>query len=339
MSNRHLSRSIALQALFEWDFCVSLEGSPVEALAKAVAVEDAKKKSAKTSDKKMAKKTEEASGKKRTGEDISAIIKRDIAEFAPGMSDPSFVETLIKGVVAKKTEIDDIIVKAAPEWPLDKISIVDRNVLRIGLYELIFSDRDEVPAKVAINEAIELAKNFGGENSGKFVNGVLGAVYKELGEPGKDAEPRKKKPAEVPYEKMLIQNLGGAVVYAKDGKEIYMAFVHDVFGHWTLSKGKIPEGDVRVGTVNKVKEEIGLDVEITDDLGSNEYIANDPEKGKIRKQVHYFLAKSKYTDLNLAKKPGLDDAKWFKLADILELNFYDDILPIVTKAVTLVANR
>jgi N utilization substance protein B len=329
MSNRHLSRSIALQALFEWDFCASLEG----------AVEATNKKPAKASDKKTTKKTEVVPSKKRTGEDISAIIKRDIQEFAPGMSDSVFVESLIKGVVAKKPEIDTIIEKAAPEWPLDKISIVDRNVLRIGLYELIFSDRDEVPAKVAINEAIELAKNFGGENSGKFVNGVLGAVYKELGEPGKDAEPRKKKPAEVPYEKMLIQNLGGAVVYAKDGKEIYMAFVHDVFGHWTLSKGKIPEGDVRVGTVNKVKEEIGLDVEITDDLGSNEYIANDPEKGKIRKQVHYFLAKSKYTDLNLAKKPGLDDAKWFKLADILELNFYDDILPIVTKAVTLVANR
>lgn len=329
MSNRHLSRSIALQALFEWDFCAYLEG----------AVEAKNKKLTKTGPKKTTKRSESTVEKKRTGEDISAIIARDIAEFAPGMSDQTFVESLIKGVVAKKPEIDTIIEKAAPEWPLDKISIVDRNVLRIGLYELIFSDRDEVPAKVAINEAIELAKNFGGENSGKFVNGVLGAVYKELGEPGKDAEPRKKKPAEVPYEKMLIQNLGGAVVYAKDGKEIYMAFVHDIFGHWTLSKGKIPEGDVRVGTVNKVKEEIGLNVEITDDLGSNEYIANDPEKGKIRKQVHYFLAKSKYTDLALAKKPGLDDAKWFKLADILELNFYDDILPIVTKAVTLVANR
>jgi N utilization substance protein B len=344
MSNRHLSRSIALQALFEWDFCASLEGA-IEGAEKRDKENKVAKDGEKTvkkgekSSMKYPKNTEATPSKKRTGEDISAIIKRDILEFAPGMSDPSFVETLIKGVVAKKTEIDDIIVKAAPEWPLDKISIVDRNVLRIGLYELIFSDRDEVPAKVAINEAIELAKNFGGENSGKFVNGVLGAVYKELGEPGKDAEPRKKKPADVPYEKMLIQNLGGAVVYAQDGKEIYMAFVHDIFGHWTLSKGKIPEGDVRIGTVNKVKEEIGLDVEITDDLGSNEYIANDPEKGKIRKQVHYFLAKSKYTDLALAKKPGLDDAKWFKLADILELNFYDDILPIVTKAVTIVANR
>ena len=326
MSNRHLSRSIALQALFEWDFCASLEGAIKEAAEAKVAGKKATKTSAKAAE-------------KTVHGDISTIINRDIKEFAPGMGDSAFVEALIKGVVAKKQDIDSIIEKAAPEWPLDKISIVDRNVLRIGLYELIFSDRSEVPAKVAINEAIELAKSFGGENSGKFVNGVLGAVYKELGEPGKEAEPRKKKLEEVPYEKMLIQNLGGAVVYAKDGNEVYMAFVHDVFGHWTLSKGKIPEGDVRVGTVNKVKEEIGLDVEITDDLGSNEYIANDPEKGKIRKQVHYFLAKSKYTDLQLAKKPGLDDAKWFKLADILELNFYDDILPIVTKAVTLVASR
>jgi len=334
MSNRHLSRSIALQALFEWDFRSTLEGAENDAKAAISAEGNEAGKPAKKTAKKAA-----ASGSKKSGDDLSAIVIRDIKEFAPGMTDSAFVETLIKGVVAKKTEIDDIIVKAAPEWPLDKISIVDRNVLRIGLYELIFSDRGEVPAKVAINESIELAKNFGGENSGKFVNGVLGAVYKELGEPGKDAEPRKKKPADVPYEQMIIQNLGGAVVWAKDGNEIYMAFVHDIFGHWTLSKGKIPEGDVRQGTVNKVKEEIGLDVEITDDLGSNEYIANDPEKGKIRKQVHYFLAKSDYTDLHLAQKPGLDDAKWFKLADILELNFYDDILPIVTKAVTLVANR
>src|SRR6185436_9106577 len=123
--------------------------------------------------------------------------------------------------------------KAAPDWPLDKISPVDRNVLRVGLYELLFADREEVPAKVAINEAIELAKTFGGETSGRFVNGVLGAVYKEMGEPGKDAAPSKKKKAgDVPYEKMLIQHLGGAVVYARHDNVIYMAFVHDIFGHW-----------------------------------------------------------------------------------------------------------
>ena len=77
-------------------------------------------------------------------------------------------------------EIDDIIVKAAPEWPLEQITIVDRNVLRLGLFELIYENKEEVPPKVAINEAIELAKSFGGESSGKFINGVLGTVYNEL---------------------------------------------------------------------------------------------------------------------------------------------------------------
>lgn len=293
MANRHLSRSIVLQTLFEWDF------------------------------------------RGQNDKEIKDIVNRDAKEFAPGVNDVSFIEELTSNVLSKRPDLDKIITKAAPDWPLDKISVVDRNVLRIGLYELLFADRDEVPAKVAINEAIELAKNFGGENSGKFVNGVLGSVYKELGEPGKDATPKKKKKIEdIPYEQMPIQNLGGAVVFAKDGDDIYLAFVHDVFGHWTLSKGKIPNGvDIKEGTVAKVKEEMGLDVKIVLDLGNNEYIASDPELGKLRKQVHYFLAESKYSDITLAKKPGLDDGKWFKLADILELNFYNDILPIVTKSI------
>ena len=295
MANRHLSRSVVLQSLFEWDF----RGDHSDA-------------------------------------EVTAIVSRNAKEFAPGLADVSFIETLLKGILAKREDIDQIIVKAAPEWPLDKISPVDRNVLRLGLYELLFSDRAEVPAKVAINESIELAKTFGGDTSGRFVNGVLGAVYKELGEPGKDALPAKKKKVEVPYEQMLIQHLGGAVVYAYNGDEILLAFVHDVFGHWTLSKGKIPEGvSPDQGTVNKVKEEIGLDVKIKADLGQNEYIANDPELGKIRKQVHYYMAEATFGELTLADKPGLDDAKWFKLGDILELNFYNDILPIVTKAVTI----
>ena len=296
MANRHLSRSIVLQSLFEWD-C-----------------------------------------RGQHDDEISDIIARNSEEFAPGLSDISFTETLMKGILAKKADIDDIITKAAPEWPLDKISPVDRNVLRLGLYELLFSDREEVPAKVAINESIELAKTFGGDTSGRFVNGVLGAVYKELGEPGKDALPAKKKRVDVPYEQMPIQHLGGAVVYSRNGSEILLAFVHDVFGHWTLSKGKIPEGVLPTdGTVNKVKEEIGLDVKIQADLGQNEYIANDPELGKIRKQVHYYMAEAQFGPLTLAKKPGLVDAKWFTLSDILELNFYNDILPIVTQAVTILS--
>ena len=298
MANRHLSRSVALQTLFEWDF------------------------------------------RNYDKVNIKGTISRIAEEFAPGMGDLHFIEELTQNILSKKEDLDKIIEKAAPDWPLNKISIVDRNVLRIGLYELLFSDRKEVPAKVAINEAIELAKSFGGENSGKFINGVLGSVYKELGEPGKDSSPKKKKRIEdIPYDEMPIQNLGGAVVYAKDGKDIYMAFVHDIFGHWTLSKGKIPQGDIREGTVNKVKEEMGLDVVIKDDLGNNEYIASDPELGKIRKQVHYFLAESNFVDIKLAEKPGLDDGKWFRLADISELNFYNDIVPVVTKAITILSSQ
>jgi N utilization substance protein B len=77
-------------------------------------------------------------------------------------------------------EIDKIIEKAAPEWPITQIAIIDRNVLRIGLYELLYANKEEVPPKVAINEAIELAKTFSGSTSGKFVNGVLGTVFKQL---------------------------------------------------------------------------------------------------------------------------------------------------------------
>ena len=85
--------------------------------------------------------------------------------------------------------MDEIITVSAPEWPIEKLPMVDRNVLRIGLFELLYADRNEVPPRVAINEAIELAKNYGGINSGKFINGVLGTVYREIGEPDKKNEP------------------------------------------------------------------------------------------------------------------------------------------------------
>jgi ADP-ribose pyrophosphatase YjhB (NUDIX family) len=190
---------------------------------------------------------------------------------------------------------------------------------------------------VAINEAIELAKSFGGDTSGKFVNGVLGAVYKEMGEPGKDeVSTKKKNNKDIPDSELPVENLGGAVVYAIEKKKIYLAFVHDVFGHWTLSKGKLEAGeDVKDGTIREIKEEVGLTITIKDDLGSNEYIAFHPEKGKLKKKVHYFLAESKYEPITLESSGGLTDAKWFEASEIADLNFYDDILPIVTKGVTM----
>lgn len=271
---------------------------------------------------------------------IEPILERNVEEFAPGMGDATFIRDLALRILSKRKDIDTIIEKAAPEWPIEKISIVDRNVLRIGLYELLFSERNEVPAKVAINEAIELGKTFGGENSGKFINGVLGAVYKEIGEPGKDETTIKKKKQKVDMSALPIVRMIGAVIYAKEGNEIYMALVHDIFGRWTLSKGRLTESEDDVaGVLRKVKDETGLDVTPTIPLGSNEYVANDPERGKVRKQVNYYLAEARYQELKLGESGGLDDVQWFKLSDIVDLNMYDDILPIFTKAINILLGK
>ncbi len=138
MASRHLSRSIVMQSLYEWDFYGAKPGA------------------------------------------LDAVVERNIRDFGPGLEDLEFSRSLAKGVVSHLADIDAIIEKAAPEWPIAQIPLVDKNVLRLGLFELLYANKEEVPPKVAINEAIELAKSFSGTISGKFVNGVLGTVYKQL---------------------------------------------------------------------------------------------------------------------------------------------------------------
>lgn len=135
MANRHLSRTVAMQTLFEWDFNAQQQS-------------------------------------------VDDLVQLNLEQFAPGMEDHAFVKSLVQGVIEHLADIDGIITATAPEWPIEQISSVDRSVLRLGIYELEFLK--EVPPKVAINEAVELAKTFGGETSGKFVNGVLGTLYKKL---------------------------------------------------------------------------------------------------------------------------------------------------------------
>ena len=148
MASRHLARSIAMQSLYEWDFYGQKEGA------------------------------------------LESITERNINEFGQGLQDVNkqFVRNLVQGVLEHLSQLNTIIEKAAPEWPLNQITLVDRNVLRLGLFELLYENKDEVPPKVAINEAIELAKNFSGESSGRFVNGVLGTVYRELEQTQKEPE-------------------------------------------------------------------------------------------------------------------------------------------------------
>ena len=137
MASRHLSRSIVLQSLYEWDF---YNKKPV----------------------------------------LKDIVERNIKDFGPGLEELDFIWQLIDGIKKHLTELDIIIEKAAPEWPIAQIAMIDRNVLRIGLFELLHADKEQVPPKVAINEAIELAKTFAGQTSGKFIIGVLGTIYKQI---------------------------------------------------------------------------------------------------------------------------------------------------------------
>ncbi|NCQ53930.1 transcription antitermination factor NusB [Candidatus Saccharibacteria bacterium CG11_big_fil_rev_8_21_14_0_20_41_19] len=139
-SNRHLGRIVALQTLYEYEFRV--ESADASA-------------------------------------DVDEILDRNLARYETAIDDKGFVDTLVKGVLADQADLDAKIQPIAPDWPIDQIARIDRNILRIGLYELL-SQAAVIPPKVAINEAVELAKAFGSDNSSKFINGVLGTAFRTL---------------------------------------------------------------------------------------------------------------------------------------------------------------
>ncbi|OGF69184.1 transcription antitermination factor NusB [Candidatus Giovannonibacteria bacterium RIFCSPLOWO2_02_FULL_45_14] len=276
----------------------------------------------------------------RKDQNIGKILDANVKEFAPGMEDSKFAKELVEGVLTNRTKIDSIIEKAAPEWPLEQVAMVDRNVLRIGLFELLFGSRKEVPPKVAINEAIELAKTFGSESSGRFVNGVLGTIYREIGEPGKDETSKKKHSLENVGD-LPIESKAGGVVYREDNGKLSFALVHDVFGYWTLSKGGLEEGeDAPQAAEREVKEELGIEnAQVLEKLGQTEYIAKDPEKGQVRRQVAYYLIKTNDKELDLTPSGGLDDAKWFSIKEFKDMKTYPDIKPLLEKAIEKIKSK
>ena len=139
-SNRHLGRIVALQTLYEYEFRTQSEDPQV---------------------------------------DLEEILSRNLSRYESAIEDTEFVTSLVNGVIDATPELDGKIQPIAPEWPIEQIARVDRAILRLGLYELLYRG-EAVPPKVAINEAVELAKAFGSDNSGKFVNGVLGTAYRTL---------------------------------------------------------------------------------------------------------------------------------------------------------------
>ncbi|KKR46752.1 MAG: N utilization substance protein B-like protein [Parcubacteria group bacterium GW2011_GWB1_40_14] len=286
MANRHLARSLAMQALYKWDF----NGC--------------------------------------NNEKIDAAVEYVITEFGPGLEEEGFVKMLVNGVLDKKKEIDTIIEKAAPEWPLEQIAMVDRNVLRVGIYELLFGDRNAVPPKVAINESIELAKSFGGETSGKFINGVLGTIYREIGEPMKDHI--KTKPDEDLPEELLV----GAAVINHNDKDIKVLWLKDKYGFWVFPKGHLTLKDKNSATALKreLKKEIGItDITVGEAVGDIEYVSKSTSKGKSKRKITYFIVETKTDKIEPSENSKIVETRWVSIKDPAPGDYYHDLDGILEK--------
>ena len=259
--------------------------------------------------------------KEPNSDNLIKIFDRINKELKDLEADKEYAQKILKGIASKRGELDKIIESVATNWPIDRILIVDRNILRIGLFEILFASDLSTPPKVAINEAIEVAKKFGGAQSYKFINGVLGKIYEQVaeGKESKEVVPAKK-----------IKFSVGALVYTKKDDVFCFAFVKDVLGKWTLPKKKIEKTDDSSVVVREcVQEELGLsNTSVISELNNISFISHPPE-GPIRKDVKYFLLYSEEGNLVLGDAEGLLEAKWVEFDKVDDLKKYKDLNSVI----------
>lgn len=256
---------------------------------------------------------------------VLSAHKANTASIDRDDEDLAFTKELLRGITAKRDEIDAVLVKAAPQWPLPKIALIDRNVLRIGLFELLFGGSNAVPPKVALNEAIELAKLFGSDSSGRFVNGVLGSVYKELGSPRKEESPKTKEK----------EFLAGIVVCAVEEEGVFVALVKDPFHKWTLPKTRYRDNELSdQAALRAAHDELGLStVVLQAPLAEHEYEAHAPGQGVTKRRVGYFLAYAPKETLRVQKGETVLDAAWFHENELPYEELYEDLRRIIESGI------
>ncbi len=241
-----------------------------------------------------------------------------------------FSKNIISGIFENLKAIDDIITKATPDWGIEKTAIIDRNILRIAIYEMLFSDID-VPPRVVINEAIELAKTFGHKKSFKFISGVLGAIYEATGLKEKDIKNSDKNKKVV-----LKEKVGAMPYYIKDGEPMFL-MVHNIFNKWTLPKGTKEEGKT---LEDILKEKINAEGKTGEKIGENKYRASSNKKEVTQKSISYFVFEVSNPD-NLKVNEnikGLNNLKWFNLLDFKMVEKYDDMSDIIEKGISTIVN-
>jgi transcription antitermination protein NusB len=247
--------------------------------------------------------------------DIKDIFKYIKEEFAPDFDDQGFSLSLIKNIVSKQKEIDNVITGFAPEWPIDQITTTDRNVLRIGVYELKMDS--EIPPKVAINEAIELAKAFGGESSGKFVNGVLGSIYKEMIKQGEKQDLGSQG---------IKEMSAGGMVYRQEEDGYYFCLILDAYDKWTFPKGHVDKGEKEEkAALREITEETGLEnLKSEGYLGETEVKVHKPNEKPFRKLIKYYLVATTDLKLIVPNTTELKDVKWYTAKEALDILGYDN---------------
>ncbi len=271
-------------------------------------------------------------------EDMHTIVAQNLKDFAPSFDDGGFTVTLVNGILSRRGEIDPLIAQYAPEWPLDQIPPIDRNILRIGIYELRTS---EVPPKVAINESIELAKTFGGDSSSKFVNGVLGNIYKDMetrGERVSTPSIRETQAPESPTSASPLQEVSaGGVVFRRDAQgACQFALIQDAIYRWTFPKGHVEAGESLEQTAcAEVGEEIGIKkVRVVCPLGKIHITVNTPGKPPVPKVVHYFLMEALEDTLHIVPDNEIKGGDWVPQNEVLLLLGYENAKEIFRHALT-----
>lgn len=259
-------------------------------------------------------------------ENVNDILAYNFKEFAIDFDDDGFSKELVGGVVKNKKEIDALITKFAPEWPLDQITTSDRNCLRIGIYELKFDKT--IPPKVAINEAIELAKAYGGDSSGKFINGVLGSIFKEMEKAGEKPNMD---------EKIKEETSAGGVVYYKNSNEHKIVLILSAHNKWALPKGHKNENENEKDTaLREVTEETGLsNLKVLDYLCESQVKIKQPKTITVLKTIKFYLIESVNDKIIVPKIDELKDVQWFSPSEAYKKTDYDNVRKALDKAYSI----
>jgi 8-oxo-dGTP diphosphatase len=259
---------------------------------------------------------------------ISDLITYIGGNYLEGEGNPdyTYAERIVFEVIKKRAIVDEILTKAAPRWPMERMNILDVTILRMAIYELVFEYTQTHP-DIIISEAVSLGQQYMGQTSAKFINGVLATVYREMGSP---LGPITSNRIAQSTSEMEVRHeyKGGGFVYTRTGDgKLFVALVQDVWGFWTFPKGQVEKGEKPDQTaVREVREKIRIETVCEEVLGETEYSSFHPEMGPILKHVTYCLLRSNsLSEIQLESSGGLVDAKWFPVDEIPELRMYDSV--------------